>query len=132
MTRHLIQFVSTNILILCLERGRILLFSPYKYNKEKLLKDKTLVSDVTSRSFLILFYTLFFFNILFLLTNNAPDEGHSRLFLCDHVGVFGSTLGPAADSHSELDVRVRLAKSCEVAEAILVYVQLQEITLIII
>lgn len=61
-----------------------------------------------------------------VLTNNAPDERNSRLFLRDHMRVFGATLGPSTHCHHELNIGVSLAKSREVAETTLVYVQLQK------
>lgn len=63
-------------------------------------------------------------NAALLLTNNASYEGHSGLFLSDHLGVLRTAFGPASDSHHELDAGVCLTKRREVAKAIFLYVQL--------
>ena len=58
------------------------------------------------------------------LTNYAPDERVSPGFFGNHCRVLGTTFGPATHRYLELDFRVGLLQFGEIAEAILINVQL--------
>ena len=58
------------------------------------------------------------------LTNYAPDERVSSGFFGNHCRVLGTTFGPATHRYLELDFRVGLLQFGEIAEAILINVQL--------